>query len=92
MRLNDDGKVSTLGLQIRTLNEVKKETTHNMIFPKLLILTLFIFGPFAKGSLKNMEERIEALERKLATLTMADEMEAIETNRNSLMVTYFVSG
>ena len=63
-----------------------------MIFPKLLILTLFIFGPFAKGSLKNMEERIEALERKLATLTMADEMEAIETNRNSLMVTYFVSG
>ena len=51
------------------------------MFPKVLILTLLIFGTFAKDSNKNVEERIEALERKLAALTMTDEMEDIETNR-----------
>ena len=50
-----------------------------MIFPKVLILTLFIFGTFAKDSNKNVEERIEALERKLTALTKADEKEDIET-------------
>ena len=49
-----------------------------MIFPKVLILTLFIFGTFAKGTIENMEERIEALERKLAALTKACEMEDID--------------
>ena len=46
-----------------------------MIFPKVLILTLFIFGTFAKDSNKNVEERIEALERKVTALTKADEKE-----------------
>ena len=48
-----------------------------MIFPKVLILTLFIFGTFAKDSNKNVEERIEALERKVTALTNADD----ETNK-----------
>ena len=51
------------------------------MFPKVLILTLFIFETFAKDSIENVEERIEALERKLATLTMTDKIEDIETNR-----------
>ena len=51
-----------------------------MIFPKVLILTLFIFGTFAKDSNKNVEERIEALERKLTALKKADEKEDIKTN------------
>ena len=51
------------------------------MFPKVLILTILIFGTFAKDSIERMEERIEALERKLAALTMTDEMEDIETNR-----------
>ena len=45
------------------------------MFPKVLILTLLIFGTFAKDSNENVEERIEALERKLATLTMTNEMD-----------------
>ena len=52
-----------------------------MIFPKVLILTLFIFGTFAKDSNKNVEERIEALERKVTALTKACEKEDIETNK-----------
>ena len=48
-----------------------------MIFPQVFILTLFIFCTFAKGTIENMEERIEALERKLA----ADETKDIETNK-----------
>ena len=58
-----------------------------MMFPKVLILALLIFGTLAKGSNENMEERIEALERKLAALTMADEMEDIGTNRGVLTST-----
>ena len=48
-----------------------------MIFPKVLILTLFIFGTFAKGTIENMEERFEVLERKLAAYEKKD----IETNK-----------
>ena len=48
-----------------------------MIFPQVFILTLFIFCTFAKGTIENMEERIEALERKLA----ADESKDFETNK-----------
>ena len=48
-----------------------------MIFPKVLILTLFIFGTFAKGTIEDMEERFEVLERKLAAYEKKD----IETNR-----------
>ena len=59
------------------------------MFPKVLILTLLMFGTFAKDSNENVEERIEALERKFAALTMADEMEDIGTNRGVL--TNFVS-
>ena len=58
-----------------------------MMFPKVLILALLIFGTWAKGSNENMEERIEALERKLAALTMADEMADIGTNRGVLTST-----
>ena len=46
-----------------------------MIFPKVLILTLFIFGTFAKGTI--VEERFEVLERKLAAYETKD----IETNK-----------
>ena len=60
-----------------------------MMFPKVLILALLIFGTLAKGSNESMEKRIEALERKLAALTMTDEMEDIETNRG--VSTNFVS-
>ena len=59
------------------------------MFPNVLILTLCIFGTFAKDSNENVEQRIEALERKFAALTMADEMEDIGTNRG--MLTNFVS-
>lgn len=59
-----------------------------MMFPKVLILTLFIFGTFAKGSIKHveerfeiMEERFEKLERQLAIVTKAVETEDVETNR-----------
>ena len=48
-----------------------------MIFPKVLILTLFIFGTFAKGTIEDMEERFEVLERKLAAYEKKD----IETNK-----------
>ena len=48
-----------------------------MICPKVLILTLFIFGTFAKDTMENMEERIEALEKKL----VEDEKEIIESNK-----------
>ena len=89
---------TALGLQIRTLKELKKKATPNMIFLKVLILTLFILGTFAKCSIENMEERFEVMERKLAALTKAFEvedndlmnMEGIETNRN--LLTSFVSG
>ena len=47
-----------------------------MICPKVLILTLFFFGTFAKDTMKSMEERIEALEKELA----ATKMEHIESN------------
>ena len=53
-----------------------------MIFPEVLILTLFIFCTFAKGSNENMEERIEALERKLAAYETKD----IETNKQSKVI------
>ena len=89
---------TALGLQIRTLKELKKKATPNMIFLKVLILTLFILGTFAKCSIDNMEERFEEMERKLTALTKAFEMEDndllnmedIETNRN--LLTSFVSG
>ena len=71
----------TLGSQIRTLKDLKQETTTNMTCPKVLILTLFIFGTFAKDTIDNMEERIEALEGKLVALTKAHEMDHIETNK-----------
>ena len=66
-----------------------------MLFPKVFILTLLIVGTFAKGSIENMEERIEALERKLAACTMADELEDFGTNRgvtmaNFVSFTYFL--
>ena len=48
-----------------------------MICPKVLIWTLFIFGTFAKDTMENMEERIEALEKELA----AAKMETIESNK-----------
>ena len=64
-----------------------------MLFSRVLILTLLIFGTFAKDSIENVEVRIEALERKLAALTMANEMVDIGTNRgiltNFVSVTYF---
>ena len=49
-----------------------------MIFPKVLILTLFIFGTFAKGTIEYIEERFEVMERKLAALTKACAMEDID--------------
>ena len=58
-----------------------------MMFPKVLILVLLIFGTFAKGSMENLEERFEAIERKLAACTMADEMGDIGTNRGLLTST-----
>ena len=71
-----------------------------MMFPKVLILTLLIFGTFAQDCMENMEKRIEALEnmgerfealeRKLAALTMEDEMEDIGTNRGGLTIANFV--
>ena len=48
-----------------------------MIFPKVLILTVFIFGTFARGTTENVEERFEVLERKLAAYETKD----IETNK-----------
>ena len=48
-----------------------------MIFPKVLILTLFIIGTFAKGTIKNLEEQFKVLERKLAAYEKKD----IETNK-----------
>ena len=48
-----------------------------------------MFGTFAKDSNENVEERIEALERKFAALTMTNEMDDIGTNRGVL--TNFVS-
>ena len=48
-----------------------------MIFPQVFILTLFIFGTFAKGTIENMEDRVEVLERKLAAYEKKD----IETNK-----------
>ena len=59
------------------------------MFSKVLILTFLIFGTFAKDSIERMEERIETLERKLAALTMTNELEDIGTNRGVL--TNFVS-
>ena len=59
-----------------------------MMFPKVLILALLIFGTFATlGSMENLEERFEAIERKLAACTMADEMGDIGTNRGLLTST-----
>ena len=60
---------TALALQIRTLKELKKKATPNMIFLKVLILTLVILGTFAKCSIDNMEERFEEMERKLTVLT-----------------------
>ena len=64
-----------------------------MLFTRVLILTLLIIGTFAKDSIENIEARIEALERKSAALTMANEMEDIGTNRgiltNFVSLTYF---
>ena len=48
-----------------------------MNFPKVLILTLFIFGTFAKGNIEHVEERFEVLEKKLAEYETKD----IETNK-----------
>ena len=62
-----------------------------MIFPKVLILTLFIFGTFGKGSTESVEERIEALERKVSALTKACEMEDIETDKQFKVIKSIVS-
>ena len=43
----------------------------------MLILTLFIIGTFAKGTIKNLEEQFKVLERKLAAYEKKD----IETNK-----------
>ena len=48
-----------------------------MIFTKVFILTLFIFGTFAKGTIEHVEERFEVLEKKLAEYETKD----IETNK-----------
>ena len=48
-----------------------------MISPKFLILDVFIFGTFARGTTENVEERFEVLERKLAAYETKD----IETNK-----------
>ena len=48
-----------------------------MICPKVLILTLFIFGTFAKDTMESMKERIEAMEKKLER-NMEKRIEALE--------------
>ena len=48
-----------------------------MICPKVLIMTLFIFGTFAKDTMDIMEERIGTLEKELAEA----KMETIESNK-----------
>ena len=48
-----------------------------MIFHQVFILTLFIFCTFAKGTIENMEERFEVLERELAAHKKKD----IEINK-----------
>ena len=71
----------------------KQLLSPNMIFPKVLILTLFIFGTFAKGTIENIEEQFEVMERKLAALAKACTMADIETNRltGQQMLTSIVS-
>ena len=48
-----------------------------MLCPKVLILTLLIFGTFAKDTMENMKERIEAMEKKLER-NMEKRIEALE--------------
>ena len=66
-----------MALQIRTLKELKQKTTPKMICPKVLILTLFIFGTFAKDTVENIEEQFIALKKELA----AAKMETILSNK-----------
>ena len=66
-----------MALQIRTSKELKQKTTPKMICPKVLILTLFIVGTFAKDTMENMEERFKAMEKEL----IASKMETIESNK-----------
>ena len=74
----NDGKVSTWLTNQNIGGTIEGNIlSPNMIFPKVLILTLFIFGPFAKGTIEDMEERFEVLERKLAAYEKKD----IETNK-----------
>ena len=75
----NDGKVSTWLTNQNIGGTIEGNIlSPNMIFPKVLILTLFIFGTFAKGTIKNMEERFKAMERKLAALTKTCETENID--------------
>ena len=46
-----------------------------MMFPKVLILTLLILGTIAKGSIQNMEERMEALENLEGRIKAFENME-----------------
>ena len=74
----NDGKVSTWLTNQNIGGTIEGNIlSPNMIFPKVLILTLFIFGTFAKGTIENMEERFKVLERKLAAYEKKD----IETNK-----------
>ena len=65
-----------------------EKKTPNMICPKVLILTTFIFGTFAKDSIGNMEERIESLERTVRDLvrTVESNTKDVETNTEQLKV------
>ena len=73
----NDRKVS-IWLTNQNFVGFREEKTPSMIFPKVLILTTFIFGTFAKGNIKNMEERFEIMERKLSALTKS--VEKMEDN------------
>ena len=67
-----------------------------MICPKVLILTLFIVGTFAKDTMEHMEERFKAIEKKLerfealemtfGALTKADDKKDSETNNLYLQI------
>ena len=61
-----------------------------MMFPKVFILTLLIVGTFAKGSIKNMEERIEAFENNIEERIfekMEERIEAFERKLTAWLVT-----
>ena len=87
------------------LKELKQKTTPNMLCPKVLILTLLIFGTFAKDTMESMKERIEAMEKKLernmekriealevkCKSTLKDLESAVETNAEQIEVSNYYS-